>query len=67
MTDVKTSSKKLIKLNEYFYMNCKGDILKYKRYCIINDCKKLASFNYQNEKIFSYCNEHKLDNMINIK
>ena len=48
-------------------MNCKGDILKYKKYCIINDCKKLASFNYHNGKIFLYCNEHKLDNMINIK
>ena len=29
--------------------------------------KKLASFNYENKKEFLYCNEHKLDNMINIK
>ena len=48
-------------------MNCKGDVLKYKKYCIITDCKKLASFNYHNEKIFLYCNDHKLDNMIDIK
>ena len=27
----------------------------YNLYCIINDCKKLASFNYHNEKIFLYC------------
>ena len=31
-------------------MNGEGDILKYKRYCIIHSCKKLASFNYENEK-----------------
>ena len=67
MSDVKISSKKFIKLNDYFYMKCKGDILKYKKYCIINDCIKLASFNYHNEKILLYCNDHKLDNMINIK
>ena len=30
MSDVKISSKKFIKLNEYFYMNSEGDILKYK-------------------------------------
>ena len=48
-------------------MNKRGDILKYKKYCIIHSCKKLASFNYHNEKIFLYCNEHKLDNMINIE
>ena len=34
---------------------------------VLYHCKKLASFNYHNEKIFLYCNEHKLDNMINIK
>ena len=33
-------------------MNCKGDILKYKKYCIMNDYKKLASFNNLNEKCF---------------
>ena len=48
-------------------MTLEGDILKYKKYCVINNCKKLASFNYHNEKIFLYCNEHKLPNMINIK
>ena len=48
-------------------MTTEGNILKYKKYCIINDCKKLSLFNYHNEKIFLYCNEHKLDNMINIR
>ena len=67
MSDVKICNNKTTKLNNYFYKNCKGDFLKYKKYCIINDCKKLASFNYHNEKIFLYCNEHKMDNMINIK
>ena len=37
------SSKKIKKLNEYFYMNKEGEILKYKKYCIINNCKKIAS------------------------
>ena len=58
---------KITKLNQYFYMTSKGDVLKYKKYCIINDCKKLASFNYHDKKIFLYCNEHKLDKMINIR
>ena len=48
-------------------MNDKSDILKYKKYCIIHSCKKLASFNYENEKNILYCNENKLDNMTNIK
>ena len=32
--------KKIKKLNQYFYMTPEGDILKYKKYCIINNCKK---------------------------
>ena len=67
MSDVKIcNTKKITKLNNYFYMTPEGDVLRYKKYCITNDCK-LASFNYHNEKIFLYCNEHKLDKMINIK
>ena len=50
MCDVKIYSKKFIKLNEYFYMTPEGDVLKYKKYCIIHHCKKLASFNQENEK-----------------
>ena len=60
-------SKKMTKLNEYFYMTKEGDILKYKKYCIINDCKKLSSYNYSNKKEILYCNEHKLDKMVNIR
>ena len=48
-------------------MTPEGDVLKYKKYCIINDCKKLASFNYHNKKEFLYCSKHRLDKMINIR
>ena len=59
--------KKIKKLNQYFYMNSQVDILKYKKYCIINNCKKLSSFNYSDKKEILYCNDHKLDKMVNIK
>ena len=39
-----SNMKKIQKLNQYFYMTPEGDILKYKKYCIINNCKKMASF-----------------------
>ena len=39
------------KINRYFYMDANQKILKYKRYCIISDCEKNASFNYEKEKI----------------
>ena len=58
---------KITKLNQYFYMTSEGDILKYKKYCIINNCKKTASFNYSEKKEVLYCNDHKLDKMVNIK
>ena len=61
------SNKKVTKLNQYFYMTPEGEILKYKKYCIINDCKKLSSYNYSDKKEFLYCNEHKLDKMINVR
>ena len=61
------SNKKITKLNEYFYMNKERDILKYKKYCIINNCKKLSSYNYSGKKETLYCNEHKLDKMVNIR
>ena len=59
--------KKIKKLNQYFYMTPERDILKYKKYCIINNCKKIASFNHSGQKEFLYCNEHKLYKMLNIK
>ena len=55
------------KINKYFYMDANQKILKYKRYCIISDCEKNASFNYEKEKNPIYCYKHKLKNMINIK
>ena len=33
------------KLNRYFYMDSNQNILKYKKYCIISDYEKNASFN----------------------
>ncbi len=60
-------SKKITKLNEYFYMTPEGEILKYKKYCIINNCKKLSSYNYSGKKEILYCNEHRLDKMVNIR
>ena len=55
------------KLNRYFYMDSNQNILKYKKYCIISDCEKNASFNYKDLKDAIYCNTHKLDGMINVK
>ena len=46
------SGKKMTKLNEFFYMTSEGEILKYKKYCVINNCKKLSSFNYSDKKKF---------------
>ena len=68
MSDVKICNVgKITKLNQYFYITPEGDILKHKKYCVIQSCKKLASFNYHNKKELLYCNEHKLDSMINIR
>ena len=55
------------KLNRYFYMDSNQKILKYKKYCIISDCEKNASFNYKDLKDPIYCNTHQLENMINVK
>ena len=54
-------------LNRYFYMDSNQNILKYRKYCIISDCEKNASFNYKDLKDPIYCNTHKLENMINVK
>ena len=55
------------KLSEFFYINKEGNILKYRKYCIINDCKKLSSYNYSGQKENLYCNEHKLNKMVNVR
>ena len=55
------------KINRYFYMDSNQKILKYKKYCIISDCEKNASFNYKDLKDPIYCNIHKLDVMTNVK
>ena len=61
------ANEKVQKLNQFFYMNSNGEILKCKKYCIIHNCKKIASFNYSGEKEFLYCNDHKSETMVNIK
>ena len=57
----------IYKLNRYFYMDSNQKIIKYKRYCVISDCEKNAFFNYRNLKDPIYCNDHKLEDMINEK
>ena len=61
------SNNKITKLNQYFYMTPEGEIFKYKKYCLVNNCKKMGSFNYSGQKDVFYCNDHKLDKMINVK
>ena len=63
MTDLENA----YKLNRYFYMDSNKNIFKYKKYCIISECEKNASFNYKDLKDPIYCNDHKLENMINVK
>ena len=63
MSDLENGSK----LNRYFYMDSNQNIIKYKKYCIISDCQKNSSFNYKDLKDPIYCNDHKLDGMINVK
>ena len=48
----------IYKINRYFYMDSNQNILKYKKYCIISDCEKNASFNYKDLKDPIYCNTH---------
>ena len=48
-------------------MDSNQNISKYKKYRIISDCEKNASFNYRTLKDPIYCNTHKLENMINVK
>ena len=63
MTDLEN----VYKINRYFNMDANHKILRYKRYCIISDCEKNASFNYKDLKDPIYCNIHKLKNMVNVK
>ena len=54
------------RIDKFFYRDHNGDIEKYSQYCIVNNCKRLSSYNYENLKPI-YCNKHKLDEMINVK
>ena len=55
------------KINRYFYMDSNQKILKYKKYCVISNCEKNASFNFKDLKEARYCNTHKLHRMVNVK
>ena len=55
------------KLNKYFRMDSNQKIFKYKKYCIISEYEKKASFNYKDLKDPIYCNNHKLEGKINVK
>ena len=55
------------KLNRYFYMDSNQNVLKYKKYCIISNCEKNASFNYKDLKDLINFNTHKLENMITVR
>ena len=48
-------------------MDSNQKIFKYKKYCIISESEKNASFNYKDLKDPIYCNDHKLEGMINVK
>ena len=67
MSNEKICNNKITKLNQCFYMTPEGEILKYKKYCTINNCKQLSSYNYSGKKELLYCNDHKLDKMINVR
>ena len=64
MVDLENSN--IYKLNKYFYMDNNQNIFKYKKYCIISNCEKYSSFNYKDQQPM-YCDDHKLENMINVK
>ena len=55
------------KINRYFYMDSNQKILKYKKYCIISNCEKNASFNFKDLKEARYCDTHKSHRMVNVK
>ena len=67
MSNEEICNNKITKLNQYFYMTQEGNILKYKKWCIIHNCEKTSSFNYSDKKEALYCNDHKKDKMVNIK
>ena len=54
------------RIDTFFYRDHNGDIKKYSQYCIEKNCKTLASYNYEKSKPI-YCNNHKLEKMVNTK
>ena len=46
MTDLEN----VYKLNRYFYIDSNQNIFRCKKYCIISECEKNASFNYKDLK-----------------
>ena len=50
MTDLEN----VYKLNRYFYMDSNQNILKYKKYCIISDCKLNKNRYYGDSSCVAY-------------
>ena len=61
-----TEEIKCHKIDIYFYRSPEGTILKYSHYCIEKNCKTESSYDYEDLEPI-YCNEHKLEKMINAK
>ena len=57
----------IYKLNKYFYMVNGQNVFKYTKFCIISGCEKYSSFNYKDQKQAIYCNDHKLESMVNVE
>ena len=54
------------RIDKYFYRDPDGNIKKYSIFCIENNCKKLATYNYEKKKPI-YCNKHKKEKMVNTR
>ena len=54
------------RIDKYFYRDHNDNIKKYSIYCIKENCKTLAAYNYEGTKPI-YCNKHKLEKMINTR
>ena len=47
------SSNKFTKINKYFYMTePEGQIFKYKKYCLVNNCKKRVHLIFQVKRMY---------------
>ena len=61
------SNEKVQKLNQFFYMTPEGEILKYKNIVLLIIVRNYHHTIIQEKKEILYCNEHKLDKMVNVR